>query len=196
MSARSYTRRQLMSFKLPYDAEIEYLESTGTQWIDTGVIPTRTTHTQVYKSFTELSENNNGDGIYNGRSIRFHDGFYQSKFHFGIGGNNNYTTTIAWDYDRHLFEMFGSGYAKLDGNVYNISSGLNTYSLKFTLFRRNGMSQFAKEQIVYCKIYQEDILIRDYIPVRVGNVGYLFDRVSGQFFGNSGTGSFILGPDK
>lgn len=23
--------------KLPYDAEVEYLESTGTQWIDTGV---------------------------------------------------------------------------------------------------------------------------------------------------------------
>ena len=22
---------------LPYDAEVEYLESTGTQWIDTGV---------------------------------------------------------------------------------------------------------------------------------------------------------------
>ena len=23
--------------KLPYDAEVEYLESTGTQWIDTGI---------------------------------------------------------------------------------------------------------------------------------------------------------------
>lgn len=25
---------------IPYDAEIEYLQSTGTQWIDTGVVPT------------------------------------------------------------------------------------------------------------------------------------------------------------
>jgi hypothetical protein len=41
-----------------------------------------------------------------------------------------------------------------------------------------------------------DILVRDFIPVRVGNVGYMYDKVSGQLFGNSGTGNFILGPDK
>ncbi len=29
-----------LSPQLPYDAEVEYLESTGTQWIDTRVIPT------------------------------------------------------------------------------------------------------------------------------------------------------------
>ena len=40
-----------------------------------------------------------------------------------------------------------------------------------------------------------DILVRDLIPVRVGNVGYMYDKVSGQLFGNSGTGNFILGPD-
>lgn len=180
---------------LPYDAEIEYLESSGTQWIDTGVIPTSTIHTQVYKSFTELSNNNSGDGVYSG-SIRFHDGLFSSKFHFGIGGADSYVNTIAWNSNRHLFELSGSGYAKLDGNVYNISKGLSTYSLSFTLFRRNGLTQFAKEQIVYCKIYQEDILIRDFIPVRVGNVGYMYDKVSGQLFGNAGTGSFILGADK
>ena len=38
-------------------------------------------------------------------------------------------------------------------------------------------------------------ILRDFIPVRVGNVGYMYDKVSGQLFGNSGTGSFILGPD-
>lgn len=36
----------------------------------------------------------------------------------------------------------------------------------------------------------------DFIPVRKGNVGYMFDRVSGQLFGNAGTGAFIIGPDK
>jgi hypothetical protein len=36
----------------------------------------------------------------------------------------------------------------------------------------------------------------DLIPVRVGNVGYMYDKVSGKLFGNVGTGSFILGPDK
>ena len=37
-------RNALMAGKrLPYDAELEYLESTGTQYIDTGVVPTNTT---------------------------------------------------------------------------------------------------------------------------------------------------------
>jgi hypothetical protein len=39
------------------------------------------------------------------------------------------------------------------------------------------------------------VLIRDIIPVRVGNVGYMYDNVSGQLFGNAGTGNFILGND-
>jgi hypothetical protein len=46
------------------------------------------------------------------------------------------------------------------------------------------------------KVFRNDVLVRDMIPVRVGNVGYLYDKVSGQLFGNSGTGNFILGPDK
>ena len=36
----------------------------------------------------------------------------------------------------------------------------------------------------------------DLIPVRVGQVGYMYDKVSGQLFGNVGTGDFGLGPDK
>ena len=45
------------------------------------------------------------------------------------------------------------------------------------------------------KIYLNNVLVRDFIPVRVGQVGYLYDKVSGQLFGNLGTDSFILGPD-
>jgi hypothetical protein len=37
---------------------------------------------------------------------------------------------------------------------------------------------------------------RDFVPVRVGQVGYLYDRVSGTLYGNAGTGNFTVGPDK
>ncbi len=33
-------------------------------------------------------------------------------------------------------------------------------------------------------------------PVRIGDIGYLYDEVSGELFGNMGTGDFIIGPDK
>lgn len=35
----------------------------------------------------------------------------------------------------------------------------------------------------------------DFIPVRIGTKGYLYDKVSKRLFGNAGTGSFTLGPD-
>lgn len=44
------------------------------------------------------------------------------------------------------------------------------------------------------KIYEDDVLVRNYIPVRIGEKGYLVDTLSNELFGNLGTGEFILGP--
>jgi hypothetical protein len=33
------------------------------------------------------------------------------------------------------------------------------------------------------------------IPARKGDVGYMYDKITHQVFGNSGTGTFTLGPD-
>ena len=38
-------------------------------------------------------------------------------------------------------------------------------------------------------------MLRDFVPVRIGNVGYMYDKVSKQLFGSIGTGQFILGQD-
>jgi hypothetical protein len=51
-------------------------------------------------------------------------------------------------------------------------------------------------KLKYLKIYENNILVQDLVPVRKGNVGYMYDMVSGKIFENAGTGSFILGPDK
>ena len=48
----------------------------------------------------------------------------------------------------------------------------------------------------YAEFISNGIQICNLIPVRKDGVGYMYDRVSGQLFGNSGTGNFILGPDK
>jgi hypothetical protein len=54
---------------------------------------------------------------------------------------------------------------------------------------------YAKAKIGAVSITVGGSLVRDYIPVRVGTTGYMYDRVSGNLFGNSGTGSFVLGND-
>lgn len=38
-------------------------------------------------------------------------------------------------------------------------------------------------------------IVRDFIPVRIGTTGYMYDKVSRQLFANAGTGRFVLGND-
>lgn len=41
-----------------------------------------------------------------------------------------------------------------------------------------------------------DTMVRDFIPVRIGEVGYLLDLVEWKLYTNSGTGAFNVGSDK
>lgn len=61
---------------------------------------------------------------------------------------------------------------------------------------RQGVGIGYPDQLSQIRIYHAKFgNVRDFIPVRVGQTGYLYDRVSGQLFGNLGSGDFILGPD-
>ena len=51
-------------------------------------------------------------------------------------------------------------------------------------------------RIANCKFLRDGNTIRDFIPVRKNGVGYMYDKVSKQLFGNDGTGSFTYGNDK
>lgn len=53
----------------------------------------------------------------------------------------------------------------------------------------------AQQKIIWIKIEVNGVITFDAIPVRVGQVGYMYDKVSQTLFGNAGTGSFTLGPD-
>ena len=71
--------------------------------------------------------------------------------------------------------------------------------LSIFLFENNvswaGGGSRPKCRIKYAKFHKGSILVRDFIPVRKGTVGYLYDRVTGALFGNAGTGDFVIGPD-
>lgn len=65
----------------------------------------------------------------------------------------------------------------------------------FACYQSGNLKFYLPQRKYTAKIYCNGLLVRDYIPVRVGTTGYLYDRVSGQLFGNQGTGDFVLGPD-
>ena len=79
----------------------------------------------------------------------------------------------------------------------NYSSVNQKYTFLLGSGRHNGKvdTRMFRGKIYYARLYNNNNLIMNLIPVRKGTVGYMYDKVSGQLFGNAGTGNFILGPD-
>lgn len=175
---------------------IEYLESTGTQWIDTGI--DTSTISKYVTDTAMLGVGAEGSNV----TPYIFIGIHASKVFYGYVGQSS-PTAIPADNDRHIFEAANTGVVANDGfyidGVKAKDRGTGTVaSAPFYLFAcyQSGNLRFYLRQRKYtAKIYCNGVLVRDFQPVRVGRVGYLFDRVSGELFGNAGTGAFILGPD-
>ena len=179
---------------LPYDAEVEYLESTGKQWIDTGYTKSQCPYfsldvqplvtnvdTEMFGAYTD------GHSVqqYMGRWRWFDNGWTLTDIPVDITRTTNITKNAnGWFVDGEITKT-SSG---LQGNLSFVLFGINKDGKKKAgrPLRVNQLSLFDKNPS----------LVADFIPVRVGDVGYMYDRVSGQLFGNSGTGAFVIGPDK
>lgn len=192
---------------LPYDAEIEYLESTGTQYIDTGVDVNFSANILEQISTLAFSVTNvrqlngtNGWGYWGTTNKNYFEcpgtttsttvgtDFHSVDYIISKSSNNPNTphTVMYVDDNKIVDRTFG----ELVGYEYRV--------FIFAIGGRGGAAAqfFCREKLKSYQILIDNVVVRDYIPVRVGQVGYLYDKVSGQLFGNSGTGSFILGPDK
>jgi len=202
-------RRRVYGGKsLPYDAEIEYLESTGTQWIATGIKPnvgdiyridTECQYSQDVVSNTWLT----GWWINDSNSSLFGTYIYQIYFTYNVDYNITKTNQgltlkhhIRYNYDGIFIDD-----QPLTSSVNNTPLTIVPYMHRglpiFCRFEHNNYYRACIKAKVYSFIIQlNDKIVFNAIPVRVGTTGYLYDKVSGQLFGNAGTGDFILGPDK
>lgn len=196
----------LLGKGLPYDAEIECIECIGTQYIDT-LFKGNTTTTKLSISLM-LKSNSVNQALFGSRNTPGFAGNDSTNV-FAI---NNYFR-IDWatgDANSNIpFSMntiynieITRGYFKIDDTVYNYPNRISinqNYNFLIGNFTNGSSTPFNGGligRIYSAKLYNNDVLIMDLIPVRVGTTGYMYDKVSGQLFGNAGTGSFILGPDK
>lgn len=190
---------------LPYDAEIEYLQSSGNQWIEIESVKYNASNSyRIECGVMNLTTAQ----TYNGWDAGGAFGFMGSKFTNGNGGTFG---PISVDIYADITLTINSGSSSqsnmtviVNSNSYSSSrphGSLGTYASNkgyhlFAMYSINSIRYNTSERIYYCKLYKNDSLVCDYIPVRVGTIGYLYDKVSGQLFGNAGAGAFILGPDK
>lgn len=178
---------------LPYDSEVEYLESTGTQWIDTGVAaPLTGTFSIIFESMETLPIPTGEYKMYAG------DPGESLSNRFLIYANQEATTYQTY-YNRGSesgFSTTGKIQAQTDLAVSLGYSGKPSIALFGQRTAQGGISRPAKMRLYSFAIKDSTgAFVRDFHPVRKNGVGYLFDKVSGQLFGNQGTGAFLYGQD-
>lgn len=190
---------------LKNNRELQYIESTGTQWIATDVIPNTNTKIELYAGGIDantFSITGSSGGWFIGSRTAYQDrafGFYYNpsgQSLYGAFGNSQQSTSILTKdfYGKdHLFVLDKSG-LYLDGEKkvsFNTSfTGQYPLSL-FTINLAGSQANLLCFKLYYLKVWENDTLVRDFIPVlNEREVPCLYDKVSGNFFYNQGTGEF------
>lgn len=186
--------------------ELEYIESTGTQYVDTGVSPEKSTSvrldyalSEVQPSYVCLFGARNGDVEATNSFSVFctPDSRYMTAYGPNIG-----VTFGSQDVSRHTL-IKGGRLTSIDGDSAENPDAAWSQSSPLHLFEcdTGGKPQadtFVKMRLYSCAISQDGTTpSRQFIPARResdGAVG-LYDRIGAKFYGNSGTGSFVAGPD-
>ncbi len=192
--------------QLPY-VRIEYLESTGTQWIDTGFKPNQ--DTRVIMTYLKQSGNDDIGWLFGSRNsigVSSFGVFYdnapaviQTDYNDQRNNITNriYNKKLTVDKNKNVTEIidFDTG-DTLATNTSAERTFSSNYNLYLSALNNGGSVSLYKTKSIYsCKIYNNDTLVRDFIPVLDKNgTPCLYDKVEGKFYYNAGTGDFIAGP--
>ena len=184
----------------PY-RKIEYIKGTGTQWIDLGVPAGTSTSIEIDAAVHIVNNKTSIMGSWgtNRDTTRWNIYFHNtaSRLYFYIGASNN-----SWDWAsnkdvRMIYKMdhnklYINGTLKQDfTSVGTINSGTNAF-----LFTAESDGSDACTMTLYkCKVWVNDVLIKELIPVRRGNDNAicLYDTINHEYYLNQGTDNFIPG---
>ncbi|MFQ6729664.1 MAG: hypothetical protein ACLRFK_01250 [Alphaproteobacteria bacterium] len=176
---------------------IEYLESTGTQYIDTGYVPNA--YTGV-KTKIQTFGNSGTDSIFFGSVYNFASFIWNGTLYFSFG-DVRYTKEkiyiddiIEYDWNKHIVNYSING-AMSTPIVLNAKTFIRDISMYIFSSNQPGYTYNTKMRLFYFQIYDNDVLVRDFIPVldKYG-VPCMYDKVERKYYYNAGTGDFIAGP--
>lgn len=183
---------------------VDYIESTGTQYINTNVT--------VNGKLRTILDFDNQDANIDGNIFGGRNGASDKTFIFFLWGSNNkfrsdYNTTS--NQDTQLTGVTGRFLIDKNRGTTTVTHNGNTYTKTITnsdfigdrplvLFAKDNdgtIDGYTSYKLYSCKIYDDDELVRDFIPCKRNsdNKLGLYDRVNGVFYINNGTGEFNYG---
>ena len=206
--------------KLPYDSEVEYVQSNGTQYVDTGVYFANTT--EIHAEFLLPQAASSNQTLCSVRSAscyvdvvqRYGSGtnYYRVRLHNSDTGSQyvqiaaNKRAIVDYNTDTNgKYKLVVSGGNTYTANMHPASVSVTTSTVTIPIFGLATAGSTAVTNKISARLYAFTIaqrggaVLRDFIPVRIGTRGYLYDRANptGGPLGNGLYGSaFIPGPDK
>jgi len=186
---------------------LDFIESTGTQYIDTGITDITdsefvldaqiVTLRNGYPTMLGAAESSN---VY---KIIFGDSSNRGQFYIQPGGGQGYTYGTTRDTSRHTFKLTtgapSGGTLSIDDESFDFTYAVTRSTTSpLYLFARNnqGAPSSYEEMRAYSLVVKKGgVLVLNLLPVKRSsdNVVGMYDLVSGQFFANQGTDDFIAG---
>lgn len=184
--------------------ELAYIESTGTQYVDTGVKPDQDTRI-VIKLVWETSRTQIYYGAYQSSALvwsfeqtssgDFKD-YYRNTSNYVSGAIE--TANTEHEIDSGPAGLYVDGELKLSresgSNTFVVDSTLYLFGEHYQNTRPSNNSLCADFKMYSAKIYSGNTLVRDFIPAQnAAEAVGLYDLVGAKFYANAGTGSFTAG---
>ena len=173
---------------------IEYIETTGTQFIDTGVVPSHNSRVICDFKATDKGSENHIFGSRNNSTSRVFAFSIRGTSTWRFGYGSSYVGSIEADTNRHVVDA-NKNVCYMDGSVlysknYEVFTGYSTIHLGAVYGA--GKLYYGRARIYACQIFDNGTLVRDYVPCinTYGETG-MWDRLNNIFYGNDGGGVFL-----
>ena len=178
--------------------KIEYIQSSGTQAINTGVAAANDLVCTAEMALTSAALGNNRNYVFgvSGGGIRIQYSYSAGAF-LGWGRSTTSAVQFAVDTSKHTAIASYAAF-KLDGvTVFTPSTAISDTTTTLALFARNAggsLTDYATGLKMYgCTIEKNGELIRNFIPcVRLSDskAGF-YDTIGESFYGSAGSGDFL-----
>lgn len=183
----------------PEYTRLEYIESSGTQYIDTMVLPNQNSRVVLDAYFLEGTETKAIFGARNDTNkVLDAFGLWNSTgTHFSTYYAASSSDVVVVPTGRHKIDKNRNVTTIDDVSVEQekVDFQANYSLVLFSFNNSDGTDERMVSMRLYsCKIYDNGVLIRNYVPCKNknGTLG-LYDMINRRFYKNSGSGTFIPG---
>ena len=182
---------------------LNYIQSSGQQYIDTEYVPTNHTSVEAQFLFNVVGDGQNRGvfGTRAGATSKTYSLIASNTAQLYTGyGTVNTNTNIRFAKDTVYVVKKEKNTTILDGNPITTANDQTftcPYALVLFAVRNASVTPafYSRINLYYCKIWDGDDLVRDFVPcqrIADGEIG-LYDKANGTFYENKGTGEFLGG---